>query len=182
MANGPSEQLSATSNPIGLAGFITSLVGIVSCGVLCPIGLILSAIGLFKRPKGFAIAGFVIGLLGSLGIIIVVLVVGVVFIGLLIALAAAGPAGIEMFGDTVAITEHVKQYQAQNASLPATLVQVSGLTPDELKDHWGHEYIYKPDLVNNTFSITSMGPDGTEGTNDDMTVQGSSFFTGPTPP
>ena len=39
------------SNTMGIAGFITSLLGIVSCGVLSPIGLILSVIGLFKQPR-----------------------------------------------------------------------------------------------------------------------------------
>jgi hypothetical protein len=54
------------SNNLGLAGFITSLLGILSCGVLAPIGLLLSLIGLTKQPRGFAIAGSIIGLIGSI--------------------------------------------------------------------------------------------------------------------
>ncbi len=54
------------TNNLGLAGFITSLLGILSCGVLAPIGLLLSLIGLTKQPRGFAIAGTIIGLLGSI--------------------------------------------------------------------------------------------------------------------
>src|SRR5690348_9132833 len=53
------------TNGLGLAGFITSLVGIVTCGVIAPIGLVLSLFGLMKPPRGFAIAGTIIGLIGS---------------------------------------------------------------------------------------------------------------------
>ena len=52
-------------NGLGLAGFITSIVGWITFGLLCPIGLLLSIIALFKAPRGFAIAGLVIGVLGS---------------------------------------------------------------------------------------------------------------------
>ena len=45
------------TNGLGLAGFIVSLVGICSGGVLSPIGLVLSIVGLFREPRGFAIAG-----------------------------------------------------------------------------------------------------------------------------
>ncbi len=55
-----------SSNGLGLAGFITSLIGWLTCGLLCPIGFLLSLFGLFKPPRGFAIAGLIIGGLGSL--------------------------------------------------------------------------------------------------------------------
>src|SRR3954471_6265213 len=69
----PAEQPPATtvvvahppSNNLGLAGFVTSLLGLLSCGVLSPIGLLLSLIGLTKQPRGFAVAGTIIGLIGS---------------------------------------------------------------------------------------------------------------------
>src|SRR3954447_25698103 len=51
------------TNGLGLAGSITSLVGIVTCGVLSPVGLLLSLIGLLKSPRGFAVAGTVLGLI-----------------------------------------------------------------------------------------------------------------------
>jgi hypothetical protein len=61
---------SEASNGMGLAGFIISLVGLMSCGLVSPIGLVLSWIGLSKEPKGLAIAGLVLGLLGSLWIVV----------------------------------------------------------------------------------------------------------------
>lgn len=55
------EQQSESS--LGVAGFILSLLGLVTCGLLAVPGVFLSFIGLFQRgPKGFAIAGFIIGL------------------------------------------------------------------------------------------------------------------------
>jgi hypothetical protein len=55
------------SNDLGLAGFIVSLLGLVlSGGLLCPVGLVLSAMALRREPRGFAVAGFVIGLVGTL--------------------------------------------------------------------------------------------------------------------
>src|ERR1043165_9168202 len=64
------------TNGLGIAGFVVSLVGIFTLGLLCPIGLLLSFIALFRAPRGFAIAGLIIGLLGSLELTIIVAVFG----------------------------------------------------------------------------------------------------------
>ena len=53
------------SNGLGTAGFICSLIGFLTCGTLSPLGLLFSLIAVFKRPRGFAIAGLILGLLGS---------------------------------------------------------------------------------------------------------------------
>ncbi len=182
MGHARSAELSPTSNALGLAGFITSIVGILSCGILSPIGLILSFIGLFKRPRGFAIAGTIIGFIGSIGILIALLVVGVVVIALVGAAIAAGPGGFEMLGDSLAIHEQIEQYQRQNASLPADISQITGVSADELKDHWGNAYIYKPDLVNNSYDLISIGADGKEGTDDDIKFNRDVWFGGPNQP
>lgn len=58
-----------TSNTLGLAGFILSLVAFLLSwipilgGLLWLVGAILSIIGLFKAPRGFAIAGTIISFL-----------------------------------------------------------------------------------------------------------------------
>lgn len=63
------------SNGKGLAGFILSLIGlfltwtIILAGIsplFWLLGLIFSIIGMFKRPRGFAIAGLIISLLTTL--------------------------------------------------------------------------------------------------------------------
>lgn len=86
----PPFQRPVEKNNIGLTGFILSIVAIVISlvpiiGWLCwLLGLILSIVGLFKKPKGFAIAGLIISLIGF---IIMIVFLGV--LGTAIAVAAA---------------------------------------------------------------------------------------------
>ena len=57
-------------NSLGIAGFVLALLGLIFCWVpvlnwiLWILGLIFSIIGMFKRPKGLAIAGLVISCIG----------------------------------------------------------------------------------------------------------------------
>lgn len=53
------------SNGLGTAGFVVSLIGFLTCGFISPLGLLFSIIGLFKRPRGLAAAGVVLGTIGS---------------------------------------------------------------------------------------------------------------------
>lgn len=58
-------------NTVGLAGFIVALLALIIIissipylgGILWLLGLVLSTIGLFKRPRGFAVAGFILSML-----------------------------------------------------------------------------------------------------------------------
>lgn len=62
-------QIGGNSNGIGIAGFVLALVGLllgIIPGVgwlLWLLGLVFSCIGMFKKPRGLAIAGFVISLI-----------------------------------------------------------------------------------------------------------------------
>jgi len=74
------------SNNIGLAGFILSIIGLLF-GLLHPIafialfvGFILSFIGIFRKPSGFAVAGFLIALI-SIIVIIALIVMVIYFLG-----------------------------------------------------------------------------------------------------
>lgn len=66
-------------NGVGTAGFVIALIGLIFCWVpvldwlLWLLGLILSIVGVFKTPRGLAIAGIVISFLG---IIILAAVIG----------------------------------------------------------------------------------------------------------
>ena len=61
------------SNGLGIAGFITSLLGLLlSCvpilgWILWLVGVLLSLIGVFKSPRGLAITGLILSLI-TLGI------------------------------------------------------------------------------------------------------------------
>ena len=71
----------APTNGLGIAGFIVSLVGFLSCGLLSPIGFLLSLVGLTKQPRGFAIAGALIGAIGTLWLFLFGFAMIVAFLG-----------------------------------------------------------------------------------------------------
>lgn len=68
-------------NGIGLTGFILSLLCLVISWapglniVMWILGLVFSAVGVFKKPKGFAIAGLTISLISILVIILLAAVI-----------------------------------------------------------------------------------------------------------
>ncbi|WP_147638258.1 hypothetical protein [Alistipes sp.] len=65
------------SNGLGTAGFILALLALIFCWVpvldwiLWILGLVFSFCGVFKAPKGLAIAGLVISLIGLILIVAV---------------------------------------------------------------------------------------------------------------
>lgn len=69
-------------NGVGTAGFVLALIGLVFCWVpilnwiLGVLGFILSFVGVFRKPKGLAIAGLIISLLAVITIIILLVAVG----------------------------------------------------------------------------------------------------------
>lgn len=174
---------SAESNPLGLAGFVVSLVGLCSGGVLSPIGLILSIIALGKRPKGFAIWGVVLGALGSCGILLAIVLVPIALAGVL---AAAGLAGIgaalasssgpeiETQIDTAFLSINLQEYERKNGRYPETLdVGLSQLRADSglRKDHWDRPYAYQVAPDGSAYWVYSLGEDGLDGTADDIVSQ-----------
>ena len=78
-------QTEKRSNGIGTAGFILALLGVIFSWtpilnwILWIIGLILSFVGVFKKPKGLAIAGLCLSLLDIILIIAVIGTIGTLF-------------------------------------------------------------------------------------------------------
>ena len=78
-------------NTLGVIGFVLTMVGVAGfwftswIGIgflfifLWPISLIVSFIAMFKKPRAFAVAGFIISLLECLGLLIVILFFGALF-------------------------------------------------------------------------------------------------------
>lgn len=168
------------TNGLGIAGFIISLVGLCgSGGLLCPIGLILSLIALGKQPRGFAVAGVIIGALGSCGIILAIVVVPVALAVVLatagltaaaVGLAAiAGPQAesqVEMFVISTNVEEKIQQ---AGGALPASLEAAGlGLSESQTTDPWGHGYVYEVTQNGGAYRLFSMGPDGVAATPDDV--------------
>ncbi|MFI4898598.1 MAG: type II secretion system protein GspG [Phycisphaerales bacterium JB059] len=158
----------APSNGLGVAGFVTSLVGLVMCaGIICPIGLVLSTIAMFRRPRGLAIAGFIIGLIGSSWIILVLLFFLVMGVGLA-GVAAMGAGGIEAGIDATKIHRAMRTHYAANGQIPSTLALLS-LDEETLTDPWGRPYRYTIEPDGKRYAIATAGPDGVWDTDDDFT-------------
>lgn len=169
----------AQSNTLGLAGFICSLIGFACTGgLLSPIGLILSLIALKDEPKGFAIAGVVLGALGSCGIIITVLFFPFVIIGVLLAAGVGvaflapllGDAGLAQF-EMAQLDAKIGEYEAANdGALPGDLASLPSTTQELLTDPWGNAYQFDQttQTTDRPFRLFSSGPDGTTGTTDDL--------------
>lgn len=73
---------SSQKNGMGTAGFVLALLGLILCWVpvldwiLWILGLVLSIIGVCRKPRGLAIAGLAIS---CLFLILVVVVIGAIF-------------------------------------------------------------------------------------------------------
>lgn len=163
---------SQESNGLALAGFICSLVGIFTGGLLSPIGLIISLIALGKPgSKGFAIAGLVLGLFGSCGFIFLLIFLPAVLLMLGLAavavIAIAEPEKVELTTDMAHIVIAAKIYEDEQGVLPADL-SVLELRDTILRDPWGNLYEYHFIEEDPGFDIISRGEDGTPGTEDDI--------------
>jgi hypothetical protein len=139
---------------MGVAGFVVSLVGLVlTCCVLCPLGLIFSLIGLGRRPRGLAIAGTVIGGLGTLLLVVAVAVV-----------VGRGPekvvTDLAIFGASL----EIKAYKDQHGELPDD--EEGERLLGDMADGWERPLRYRRD--GGTFEIVSAGPDGEFDTADDL--------------
>lgn len=152
------------SNILGIVGFILSIL----C-VTAPLGLLVSLIALYKRPRGFAVAGAIIGILFT----------GVLAAGLFGTYKLTRySTGIAITGgiavDHEVIRRQAERYHAETSTWPTDLAQVN-LPPEVLLDPWGNAYRYALTTGEN-WEITTPGPDGTFGTDDDFAIGRSEDF------
>ncbi len=154
----PQEPRVPARNGLGLAGFIVSLVGIVSCGLTAPIGLILSLVALKRPPKGLAIAGLVIGFVGCLeGVGAVIL--GVKFVKPMVETMAV-----------LAETQQELEDRYRDTHEIPTAAEGQELIADRI-DGWGTAIQYAPG--ESGFTLRSAGLDTIFGTEDDLKQQWS---------
>lgn len=165
MSNGYDRGVGA--NGVGLAGFIVSLVGLFTGGCLSPIGLVLSIVGLFKEPRGFAVAGLIISLLAVLG-----WVIGFVFLGfgaIAVVLATLGLGALlgEAQAEFETIEAALQERYAEVGAYPAGLDGL-GLAPDGLRNADDVPYDYT--ALATGFELRDVGSDGVAGTADDSVL------------
>jgi hypothetical protein len=175
-AQGAQPVAAPSENGLGIAGFILSLIGLLSCGLLSPLGLVFSFAGMFKRPRGLAIAGLILGLVGCLWVVVTVVVIGLaaIFSCLSVAVPAHARAGHVMTQAAITAAEaRIEEFRAEHNGLPSEdegQDLIAGA-----KDAWGRALRYER-YGRDDFEVRSAGPDGRFDTPDDVTprVQGES--------
>jgi hypothetical protein len=149
-------------NRLGRKGFWTSVFGLATCGLLSPLGLVMSFLALGKKPRGAAAAGVILGLIGSL------------WIGML------GASAISAAMHAAARAEHQRARATQNVLVQAQGVierhrSETGRLPEGIEgnklvlsftDVWNNAVRYDGD--DNGYAIRSAGPDGKFDTPDDL--------------
>ena len=151
-------------NSMGIAGLIISIVGVVlTCGLLCPVGLLFSLVGLTKKPRGEAIAGTIIGGLGTLA------VVAVVGFFVLVGSAAVNAERRQRNEQTTlaALDEAeaaIEEYRYDTTQLPAGIEGNKLVIP--YTDAWGTSLRYEPE--GDSYRIRSAGADQKFDTRDDV--------------
>lgn len=142
------------SNVLGIVGFILSFC-------LSPIGLLVSLFALMKPPRGFAIAGVVVGLIGTAlwGLFGFGLVAGWSYI----------KAAFEGVQDYSKLNEAIVLYHRDNGSYPVSL-DVLNLGTDVTTDPWGTPYRIVVAADGNSWQIISAGIDTTFETADDVII------------
>lgn len=156
---------SAPTNGIGLAGFVVSLVALLTAGCLSPVGLVLSFIGLFKRPRGFAVAGVIISMVSMFG---GALLLGTVGLAVFVAAIAIGLTNVWTLVEVVQLHGQVVDYHESAGRLPDALDELQGLTSSDLTDRWGTRYFYVVTDGAQGYVIHSAGPDTIINTGDDI--------------
>lgn len=156
------------TNGLGVAGFIVSLSGLIlTCGLLCPVGLLMSTLALFSKPRGFAFAGVVIGAIGT---------AFWVLIGMAIVFSA--DEAHERYQDShyaVQTTTHdlelhgrsLEEAERQERRL-LSFADIRAILEDkDAEDPWGEVLQVRATKEGNR-ELFSYGPDGLEDTEDDI--------------
>lgn len=157
-------------NLMGAWGFGISLFGLLfTFGLLCPLGFLISFFGMFSPKRGLAMAGLILGGLGSLFV--------AAGIGTL-AIAANTFHHYRVEVPKIAKTHDVlntacveiETYRQENGNLP------EGIEGNKLvlkfEDAFGNSVRYEPE-DNGNYGIRSAGLDGKFDTDDDLRVLNS---------
>lgn len=139
---------------------VLGIVGFVLAFCVSPLGLLVSLIALASRPRGFAIAGVIVGLIGSV-------VWGFVGIG---AFAAARTGMFQTIVEFQAASVALDTYSKNNNGAAAPSLTAAGLSGDALIDHWGTPYAYEVGPDGKSWTFTVVGPDKVRGTADDAVL------------
>ena len=145
-------------NAAGMVGFVLSLASLLTCGLLFPVSLIFSFIGLFYKPRAFAVAGFLISFAAC----------GLFF---LLGLGILGMLGI---GAAAAAVDDQMAIAALEMKIQ-TEYSVSGEVPNDsrlsemIDEMQSADSLRAERISDTTIKITHSGFDNKFGTDDDFT-------------
>jgi|TARA_B100000809_G_scaffold201992_1_gene202677 hypothetical protein len=146
------------TNGLGIAGLVVSILGILTCGLISPLGLLLSLIALLKPPRGLAIAGTIVGFLGT-GFL-------VVFAWLIWMWVTIGVNTVKTRELALEARDVIEEYYTENAAYP------DGIEGNKLiagmVDAWDNDLRYDAD--DDSYLIRSASHDGDMDTDDDILV------------
>ena len=148
------------TNALGVVGLVFSCLGFITCGLLSPIGFLLSMIGLLNQPRTAAVVGSVIGFLGSFWLVLFgYAIVG----GFFFAKSALQEVQtVTAFGNAMSTVLELKRDNGRlpDASEGEELVRTT-------RDAWQERIMYTRS-GDDTFVLHSAGPDREHGTDDDL--------------
>ncbi len=147
------------SNVLGIVGFVLAFC-------VSPIGLLVSLFALTRPPRGFAIAGVVVGLLGTIVWGVLGAGIGYVLTQPIVKIQN------EVVTDYMAVDQEVEAFRSANDRLPASLDEVTALNAEQRTDPWGNPYVLEPAASGDAWSLRVTGPDGQAGTGDDLVLDG----------
>ena len=152
------------NNSLGTAGFVVSLIGLFTCGLLSIFGLGLSLFGLRKNPKGLAIAGTVMGVIGLVELVLLMFVV----YNTMQAIGTVQTAVYQGLNESVAenIARDVAKEWELTEQLPSE-AEGQKLVGDK-SDLYENEFRYETD--GSSFTIRGAGEDQAFDTEDDITA------------
>jgi hypothetical protein len=134
------------------------------------VGLIVSLVALGRQPRGFAIAGVILGLLGTCGgliVLVAVIIAGAAAVAAVLGIVMfSNPERLELTRDMATIAIAVESYRDDNGVPPASLTLLD-LREPTLIDPWGNPYRYVL-VEENKFDLISNGRDSQPETDDDV--------------
>ncbi len=151
------------TNPLGFAGFLLVLLGLIfTCGVLSPIGLLMSVAALFKRPKGYAIAGTILGLCVLPFSLLFIFAYSSIFAWFGYRIDAA----LDLSTTQSTMQKAVARIEAKavNGNYPEASIGQAAI--DDLNDAWDRPLSYRPE--EDSYVLASAGADGEHQTVDDI--------------
>jgi hypothetical protein len=125
--------------------------------------LLISLVALIWPPRGFAIAGVIVGLLGLIWFVVAGLTIVLAFAGF----GAVAGIAIDMAETQTAVEQaaaRIETFRAEQGALPDNSDGQALI--DDLRDGWDRELRYVP--VEDTYRVVSSGLDGTFDTEDDL--------------